>query len=161
VQAGEYKTSISLMEDELTSNPEDININGMLEMTAYKYKDYDKVIRAVKYSLPVKIDEVAFKGIEKTYRESGIAGAYGEIMKHLEKYAEENYIGFSEMAIRYIIANQPDKAMDWVEKGFELHDPIMTYITRSGRFFSPLFGNPRFIEICRKMNLTPPKTHQV
>ena len=157
VQAGDYKTSLSLMEEALATNPEDININGMLEIVAYKCKDYDKVIRAVKYSLPITIEEDAFKGIEKIYSESGIAKAYEEIMKHLEKYAENNYIGFSEMAIRYIIANQPDKAMDWIEKGFELHDPIMTYITRSGHFFDTLFGNPRFIAICKKMNLSLPK----
>jgi TolB-like protein len=157
VQAGDYKTSLSLMEEALATNPEDININGMLEIVAYKCKDYDKVIRAVKYSLPITIEEDAFKGIEKIYSESGIAKAYEEIMKHLEKYAENNYIGFSEMAIRYIIANQPDKAMDWIEKGFELHDPIMTYITRSGHFFDTMFGNPRFIAICKKMNLSLPK----
>jgi TolB-like protein len=157
VQAGDYKTSLSLMEEALATNPEDININGMLEIVAYKCKDYDKVIRAVKYSLPITIEEDAFKGIEKIYSESGIAKAYEEIMKHLEKYAENNYIGFSEMAIRYIIANQPDKAMDWIEKGFELHDPIMTYITRSGHFFDTLFGNPRFIAICEKMSLPLPK----
>jgi TolB-like protein len=157
VQAGDYKTSLSLMEEALATNPEDININGMLEIVAYKCKDYDKVIRAVKYSLPITIEEDAFKGIEKIYSESGIAKAYEEIMKHLEKYAENNYIGFSEMAIRYIIANRPDKAMDWIEKGFELHDPIMTYITRSGHFFDTLFGNPRLIAICKKMNLSLPK----
>jgi TolB-like protein len=157
VQAGDFKTSLSLMEEALATNPKDININGMLEIVAYKCKDYDKVIRAVKYSLPITIEEDAFKGIEKIYSESGIAKAYEEIMKHLEKYAENNYIGFSEMAIRYIIANQPDKAMDWIEKGFELHDPIMTYITRSGHFFDTMFGNPRFIAICKKMNLSLPK----
>jgi TolB-like protein len=157
VQAGDCKTSISLMEKALADNPKDININGMLEIAAYKYKDYDKVIRAVKYSLPITIDEDDFKNIERIYSESGIVKAYEEIMKHLEKYAKNNYIGFSEMAIRYIIANQPDKAMDWIEKGFELHDPIMTYITKSAQIFEPLFGNPRFIAICKKMNLPLPK----
>ncbi len=157
VQAGDFKTSLSLMEEWLATNPEDININGMLEIAAYKSKDYDKVIRVVKYSLPIKIEEDAFKDIERIYSESGIAKAYEEIMKHLEKYAENNYIGFSEMAVRYIIANQPDKAMDWIEKGFELHDPIMTYIARSGHFYDTLFGNPRFIAICKKMNLPLPK----
>jgi len=157
VQAGDCKTSISLMEEALADNPKDININGMLEIAAYKYKDYDKVIRAVKYSLPITIEENAFKDIERIYSESGIVTAYEEIMKHLEKYAENNYIGFSEMAIRYIIANQPDKAMDWIEKGFELHDPIMTYITKSAQIFDSLFGNPRFIAICKKMNLPLPK----
>ena len=157
VQAGDCKTSISLMEKALANNPKDININGMLEIAAYKYKDYNKVIRAVKYSLPITIDEDDFKNIERIYSESGIVKAYEEIMKHLEKYAKNNYIGFSEMAIRYIIANQPDKAMDWIEKGFESHDPIMTYITKSAQIFDPLFGNPRFITIVKKMNLPLPK----
>jgi TolB-like protein len=157
VQAGDYKTSLSLMEEALAANPTDININGMLEIVAYKYKDYDKVIRAVKYSLPITIEEEAFKDIERIYSESGIVTAYEEIMKHLETYAVNNYIGFSEMAIRYIISNQPDKAMDWIEKGFELHDPIMTYITKSAQIFESLFGNPRFIAICKKMNLPLPK----
>ena len=79
-------------------------------------------------------------------------------MKHLEKYAENNYIGFFDMAFRYIIANQPDKAMDWIEKGFESHDPLMTYITKSAQILEPLFGNPRFIAICEKMNLPLPKS---
>jgi len=155
VLAGECKASISLMEEALTTNPKDFNINGMLEAAAYGCKDYDKVIRALKYSLPFPFEEDKYKDIVRIYRESGIVPAYVELTKYLEKYAESNYIGFYDMAFRYIIANQPDKAMDWIEKGFESHDPLMTYmfISRSG----PLFGNPRFIAICEKMNLPLPK----
>jgi TolB-like protein len=155
VLAGECKASISLMEEALATNPKDFNINGMLEAAAYGCKDYDKVIRALKYSLPFPFEEDKYKDIEKIYKESGIVAAYEELMKYLEKYAESNYIGFFDMAFRYKIANQPDKAMDWIEKGFESHDPLMTYmfIPRS----EPLFGNPRFIAICEKMNLPLPK----
>ena len=60
------------------------------------------------------------------------------------------------MAFRYIIANKPDKAMDWIEKGFELHDPLMTYMTKSARIFEPLFDDYRFIAICEKMQLPVP-----
>jgi TolB-like protein len=158
VQAGDYKTSLSLAEEALAANPGDLNINQMLEIAAYRCKDYDKVIRAVKYSLPFTIEEDAFKDIERIYSESGIVSAYEEIVKHLEKYAENNYIGFTDMAFRYIVANQPDKAMDWIEKGFELHDPLMTYITTPAQYFDSLFGNPRFIAICEKMNLPIPKS---
>jgi tetratricopeptide (TPR) repeat protein len=157
VQAGDYKKSVSLAEEALAINPMDISLNSMLEIAAYRCKDYDKVIRAVKYALPITINEDDFKDIERIYSESGIVKAYEEIMKHLEKYAENNYISFIEMAFRYIIANQHDKAMDWIEKGFELHDPIMTYITKSAQIFDSLFGNPRFIAICKKMNLPLPK----
>ena len=107
----------------------------MLEIAAYRCKDYDKVIRALKYSLPFPLEEDTYKEIERIYRESGIVSAYEELMEHLEKYAENNYVGFMDMAFRYIMANQPDKAMDWIEKGFELHDPLMTYITTSAQYF--------------------------
>jgi TolB-like protein len=158
VQAGDCLASLSLFEEALIANPEDLNLNGMLELAAYKCKDYDKVIRSLKYGLPFPFEEDKYKEIEKIYRESGIVSAYEKLMKYLEKYAENNYIGFSDMAFRHMIANQPDKAMNWIEKGFELHDPIMTYITRTARLFEPLFGNPRFIAICEKMNLPLPKS---
>jgi tetratricopeptide (TPR) repeat protein len=157
VQAGDCKASIPLMEDALATNPVDFNINGMLEIAAYKCQDHDRAIRALKYSLPFPFEEDLYKEIERIYRECGIVPAYEELMKHMEKYAENNYIGFSDMAVRYMIADQHDKAMDWIEKGFELHDPIMTYITKSAQIFDSLFGNPRFIAICKKMNLPLPK----
>jgi len=158
VQAGDCKDSIPLMEEALVTNPEDLNINGMLELAAYKCKEYDKVIRSLKYSLPFPFEEDKYIEIEKIYRESGIVSAYEELMEHLDKNAEKSYFGFFDMAFRYIIANQSDKAMDWIEKGFESHDPVMTYITKTAQIFEPLFGDPRFIAICEKMNLPLPKS---
>jgi eukaryotic-like serine/threonine-protein kinase len=157
VQAGDFKTGLSVAEELVAAYPADLNANGMIELAAYRLKEYDKVIRSVKYSLPFLIEENVYEGIVRIYSESGIVSAYEEIMKHLEKYAENNPICFMEMSTRYIIANQPDKAMDWIEKGFELHDPQMTYIAASGQYFNQLFGNPRFIAICEKMNLPLPK----
>jgi TolB-like protein len=159
VQAGDCKASISLMEEALKVNPEDLNINQMLELAAYKCKDYDKVIRSLKYGLPFPFEEDKYKEIERIYRESGIVSAYEELMKHLEKIVEKDYFGFFDIAFRYIVANQPDKAMNWIEKGFESHDPLMTYITKSAQILEPLFGNPRFIAICEKMNLPLPKSN--
>jgi len=157
IQAGDYETSLSLAEELAAAYPENFNINGLIELIAYRLKEYDKVIKAVRYALPFPMEEETFKEIERIYRESGIVSAYEEILKHLEKFAENNYVGFQDMALRYIIANQPDKAMDWVEKGFEMHEPQMTYIATPARYFDRLFGYPRFIAICKKMNLPLPK----
>ncbi len=157
VQAGDCQASIPLMEDALAANPADFNINGMLELAAYKCRDHDRVIRALKYSLPFPFEEDRYKEIERIYRERGIVPAYEELMKHMEGYAENNYIGFFDMAFRYMIADRPDKAMDWIEKGLELHDPLMTYITKSARILEPLFGDPRFVAICEKMKLPLPE----
>lgn len=59
--------------------------------------------------------------------------------------------------MRYIIADQPDKAMDWIEQGYEIHDPQITYITATGGHFEQLYGDPRFIAVCENMNLPIPK----
>jgi TolB-like protein len=156
VQAGEYEACLPLMEEALAANPEDFNLNGMLEPIAYKFKDYDRVIRSLRYSLPFPFEEKKYREIESIYKKSGLVPAYEELMKFMEQYCENNYIGVFDMAFRYIIANKPDKALDWIEKGVELHDPLMTYMTKTARIFEPLFNDPRFIAICEKMKLPIP-----
>ena len=155
-QAGDFKAALPVAEELVAAVPEDMNANFMIEIAAYRVKEYDKVIRSVKYTLPFLVEEDIYDGIVRIYNESGIVAAYEEIMKHLEKYIEYNPISAMDIAMRYIMANQPDKAMDWIEKGFELHDPQITYITATGRFYEQLFGNPRFIDIVEKMNLPLP-----
>ena len=154
---GDFKTGLSLAEEVVAVDPGHIMANNAITMAAYMSKEYDKVIRAEKYLLPFLIGEDAFKEIEVIYGERGIAVAYDEIMKHLEEYAQNNPISPIDMAYRYIIANKPDKAMDCIEKGFEIHDPGMIYIATKMLNLDPLFKNPRFIAICEKMNLPLPK----
>jgi TolB-like protein len=155
---GDSKTSLSLAEEAAAADPGNIMANSCIEVAAYRLKEYDKVIRSMKYNLPF-IEEDTFKEIAGIYSESGIVSASEELVKHLEKFAENNYIQFLEMTMRYLYVNQPDKAMDWIEKGFELHDPQMSYISSTIYYLDPLFGNPRFIAICEKMNLPLPKSN--
>jgi serine/threonine protein kinase len=156
LQAGEYEAGLPLVEEALADDPDNFNLNQMIEIAAYRLKQYDKVIRAVRHALPFPLEEEAYQDIERTYRESGIAKAYVKIVERLETYAESQPVGFHDIAFRYLVADQPDKAMDWVEKGFEIHDPLMTYITTPARYYDALFGDPRFIAICQKMNLPLP-----
>ncbi|MDF1574583.1 MAG: hypothetical protein P1P86_05270, partial [Bacteroidales bacterium] len=83
--------------------------------------------------------------------------AYEEALRQLEVLAQKGFTAPGEMAIRYMMVDQPDKAMDWIEKGFEVRDPVMPYITTQMFFLDPLFDNPRFIEIVQKMNLPLPE----
>ncbi len=160
-QAGDFKAALPVAEELVAAVPEDMNANFMIEIAAYRLKEYDKVIRSVKYTLPFLVEEDIYDGIVRIYNESGIVAAYEEIMKHLEKYIEYNPISAMDIAMRYIMANQPDKAMDWIEKGFELHDPQITYITATGRFYEQLFGNPRFIDIVRENEPTSSKLEKI
>jgi serine/threonine protein kinase len=158
LQAGEYQASLSLAEDAVAEDPDNYNLNQMIEIAAYKLGQHDRVLRAVRHALPFPLEEEVYKEVERTYRESGIAKAYEKLVKRLEKHAESQPLGFWDMAFRYLVADQLDKAMEWVEKGLEMHDPLMTYNTTPARYFDRLFGNPRFIAVCRKMNLPLPES---
>lgn len=158
LQAGEYQASLSLAEEAVADDPDNLSLNQMIEIAAYRLKQYDKVLRAVRHVLPFPLEEDAYERIEKIYGESGIVAAYAKIVERLEKYAESQPVGFHDLAFRYLVADQPDKSMEWVEKGFEMHDPLMTYIATPARYFDRLFGDPRFIAICEKMKLPLPKS---
>lgn len=156
--AGDCKTALTLAEQITADHPEHYLANQVILLAAYHCKDYAKVIKAEKYNLPVfyfKEDDI--KEIERIFSLQGFVSAYEKIMTQLEKFAESNPISPLDMAIRYIMANQPEKAMRWLEKGFELHDPGMTYIATKIYNFEPLFNDPRFLDIARKMNLPLPK----
>lgn len=157
---GDCKTAIDLAEEITVADPGNYLANNVILIAAFKCKEYDKVIKAERYNLPVfSVKEDDIKEIERIFNEEGFIKAYEKIMILLEKSAENNPISPVDMATRYIMANQPDKAMDWLEKGFELHDPGVTYIATKIFDFEPLFNNPKFIEIVKKMNLPLPKTN--
>ena len=120
-------------------------------------KDYERAFRAARYILGVLIEEDAFKKIKKVFDEQGFTSAYVEIAHQIEAYAENKPIAPIELAVRYVYANMPDKAMDWQEKGFEMRDPKMPYIATGVYNLDPLFSNPRFIAILEKMNLPLPE----
>ncbi len=156
-QAGEYKTALPVMEEIVADNPLNISAYYMIEVTAFRLKKYNKAINAVKHVLPYyNIKEENIIEIERTFSNQGFTIANVEVLKHLEKFLENNYESPHDIALRYIYADQLDKAMDWIEKGFEMHDPKMMYIASPARYFDALYENPRFIAICEKMKLPIP-----
>lgn len=157
---GECKTALELAETITATDPGNYIANNVILFAAFRCKEYDKAVKAERYNLPIfGVKENDIKEIERTFNEQGFIKAYEKIMIQLEKIAENNPISPIDLAARYMMANQPEKAMDWLEKGFELHDPAMPYIATKIFIFDPLFNNPRFIDIVTKMNLTFSKTN--
>jgi TolB-like protein len=153
--AGDFKSAIALAEEVAADDPGNIVAHTVIYLVASRFNDYEKLLNSDRYLLPmfITVEQSFFDEIHRIFKESGIVPAYKELLSHLEKFAENNYIQFLEMVIRYIVVEQPDKAIDWIEKGHELHDPQMTHISSKAYYLDPLFNNPRFIAICEKMNL--------
>jgi tetratricopeptide (TPR) repeat protein len=58
----------------------------------------------------------------------------------------------SDIALRYIDAGDYDRAIDWLERAFEVRDPNLPYFGLAP-IHDPLRDNPRFQDLLRRMNL--------
>jgi TolB-like protein len=158
VDLGDCKGGMTYAEKVLAVDPKHLAANNVLTVAAYQCKEYEKVFQAdINYSFPVIIGEDALKGIEKIYHDQGFSAAYEELAHRIEKFATNKRELSFNVAYAYNYANKPDKTLDWLEKACEIHDPNMPMIATRMFNLDPLFDNPRFIKIVKKMNLPLPK----
>jgi Tfp pilus assembly protein PilF len=89
--------------------------------------------------------------LDHGYAEGGYQGAMSLAAEALAERAEKGSVLFYEPAIAYIFAGNKNRALDWVERGFETHDPNMPYLGLP--VYDSLRDDPRFKDILRRMNL--------
>ena len=150
---GEYESGLVYGEKITADKPGNLMANSLIEVAAFNCRDYNKVIEAAKNILTFQ--GVDFKEVDRIFGETGFVAAYEEILRQYEVLAQKQYVQPTELAMRYMMVDQPDKAIEWLEKGYEVRDPVMPYLGW-GYLYEPLFDNPRFIEILQKMNLPLP-----
>jgi len=159
--AGDCEAGMVVLEKVLAIEPENFMANVILFMIAYRCGNYDKVMVGEKHILKVysrgELEEDDFKEIERIYDEQGFPAIYEEELRLWEVLANKGFVGPIDMAIVYMKGNKQDKAMDLIEKAYEIRDPNMPYIATHTFLCEPLFDNPRFIEILQKMHLPLPE----
>jgi hypothetical protein len=74
-----------------------------------------------------------------------------------EEKAKERHINIHGHVNRYLELINFDKAMNWLEKAYEIHSPGMPYISGLASQYEQLKENPRYIELLKKMNLPLPE----
>ena len=159
LELDDCQAALTQMNKVLDVDPGNFIANSVVELAAYRCEDYDKTLDAARIVFtPNFIEEDTFEEIERIFTVHGFVAAYEDLMSHLEILAQNSPIPPVDMAIRYVYANLPEKAIDWLEKGLEQRDPNMPYIATHGYNLDPLFNNPRFIAICEEMKLPLPKS---
>jgi TolB-like protein len=154
---GDCKTALAVAEEVVAVDPEDWQANSVIGEAAFQCRNYSRGFEADMICIKSILNEDIIKIIQGTLEEKGFTAAYKEFSHQLEVYAEDNPIGPVTMALHYVKWNQLEKVLDYLEKGYEMHDPQMIYITTQMYHFDPLFDNPRFLDIVKKMNLPLPK----
>ena len=151
IDVGEYQAAQLEAEKALSIDSDHFFANGALEYASYFNKDYDKSITAAKKLFPFKNEK--FETIDKVYGEKGYYAALEVILSFLEDAAQKGYYRPCDIANHYLRVENKEKAIEWLEKGYEIHDPNMPYISTNFSNYDLLKDDPRYIDLLKKMNL--------
>ena len=155
----DLNTALSILEDLLASDPNNYLANYGLYTAAFQLGNLNFAFKAGMILIKSDhiINEVDVERIENLFNEQGFNAATAEIARLYEKIAKNQYVQSLTIVDAYYQIKQDEKAMEWLEKGYEMHDNL-AYITTGLSNYTRLYNNPRFIALCEKMNLPLPKT---
>ncbi len=89
---------------------------------------------------------------EQGLAEAGYEGAQRRIAGLLAARYEKSGRGrMPSIARHYFYAGDYDRAIEWLEKAYEVHDPGLPYVGFSP-IYDPLRSDPRFQDLLRRMN---------
>ena len=130
---------------------------------AYENGDYEKWIES--WEKIVKggghWNDEGTATVIKVFHEKGHIAAIEEMFKMNEKYGNDCWMSGGIKAARYLKLREYDKAMDCLEKDYEMGDMSIAYIATDENLYDQLKDNPRFIELLKKMNLPLPNSEPI
>jgi serine/threonine protein kinase/tetratricopeptide (TPR) repeat protein len=135
----------------LKTNPNDV-IGLFALWTSYEKKQmYKEAVAAAEavYKASYNLDNS--EALDRGFAEGGFQTAMKRGTKVLEAYSQKNFVLPTDMAMLLSSAGDNRSALDWLEKGYEIHDPGMPYLGLPS--YDPLRSDPRFQDLVRRMKL--------
>ena len=156
IDEGDYQAAITQLEKAVSIRPDHYFALGILEIAYFLNEDYEQAFDIMKTFISLNLGEEFAIIAQKTFDEKGYFAVVELLIEAHEKASQDSYQPPLMLADLYMKANNHDKALDWIEKGYEIHGPDMPYIATGIFPYAPLYGNPRFVVIIEKMNLPLP-----
>ena len=145
---GEYQSAISEAEKVLTVVPNHTLAWRVLWLSYNSMGNPRKSFDA--YMQLTTLDNDTNLALESTYKDKGFLPAMQKTAMALEEASQARFIQPVFVAAIYIQINQFDKALEWLEKGYEMHDPDMPYI-QCLDLYSQIKDEPGFIDLVKRM----------
>ena len=146
-----YDDAIAQARTVLQTSPGDPISSGVLWF-AFAAKGMHKEAYA-EYKTMMKLygDRELDEALDQGYKEAGYRGAMKRAADALIAHFHKSYANPTDIAQAFVEAGEPSRAVEWLEKGYEVRDQNMPYLGIP--IYDSLRGDPRFTALLRKMNL--------
>ena len=154
---GLHQKAYLYAEKAITINPEHGFATGQIKLALNYLGEYEKAFEYRKKVLSKFFREELIQSFDLIYKEQGYRATDKEIVRQFEILAQERYVSSNVLARRHYMNRQYSKALDDLERGYEMHESNMPYLATGDNGYVELYDSTRFIAILRKMNLPLPK----
>jgi serine/threonine-protein kinase len=147
-----YDDAIAQARSAQRTNANDPVAHCIAEISLFMKGAYEEAFAEWKamWNIPLFGNRDIAEALDRGYAEAGFTGA----MRHAaEAWAKVVYERGEPwyLAVAYVMAGDKERALEWLEKGFELHDANMAYL--GFPVFDALRSDPRFQDLLRRMKL--------
>ncbi len=146
-----YNDAIKAFQDALKINPTNnialANVPLALSMTGR----YDEALESWKSLYSASYKDIAH-AFDQGNKKAGYVGALTLEADTLVAQSKTSFIWPSDIYLLYILIGNKDRALEWMEKSYEVHENMNAYLLFPF-IYDNLRNEPRYQELCRKMNL--------
>jgi serine/threonine protein kinase/tetratricopeptide (TPR) repeat protein len=150
--ARRYDEAIAQARSAQRTNADDPVAHNLLQVCFFMKGMYEEAFAEWKamWNIPLYGNRDIAEALERGYAEAGFTGAMRHATEAWTKVVYERGEPWY-LALAYVMAGDKERALGWLEKGFELHDANMAYLGFPG--FDGLRSDPRFQDLVRRMKL--------
>lgn len=146
-----YDDAIEQLHKALRTNPDLLGAHEKL-WTAFEQKRmYEEALAEAKKFRALRGQAEVVEALARGYAETGYPGAIGRAAEKLAARSKLTFVQRTELARLYARAGQKDRALEWLEKAYEVRDSILVYLQVDPDWDS-LRDDPRFQDLLRRMN---------
>ncbi len=151
---GRYDEAIVQCRNAIRTSPNDPVAHYVCWEALHLKREYGEALEEVKAFYAAFDLMPVVEAMSSGYETGGYSKAMLAAADTLAKISQQVYIGPFYIAYPYAAAGNIDKALEWLEKGYEIGDPSMPYIVPAHSILQDaLGGEPRFQALLRRMNL--------
>ncbi len=149
IQQGRYDEYLNIFE------PLDISELGTTGLL-FSYsltKQYDRAIEHLKRIIKIKGQAEINTTLEETYKSAGFRAALNVTADALSKISDSTHLWSGTIGNLYLLAENREKSLYWLEKMYIRRDPNLPYYAIIGPLTKAYQKEPRYIEIMERINL--------